>query len=155
MIGQREPYVNAFHLLRQARAGFGHSSHRAPQQRAARTKPSTVGAAERTFPATTGHRGMANRVQNKQFLTTLRGQGVVLDQRLRKRLLTGCKRFFRRPGGGKMALTIVKLAQGMPVRVTTRFRVGGRLQPPQFVFPAFRARQRPDQISQNPDSIGT
>jgi hypothetical protein len=41
-----------------------------------------------------------------------------------------------------MALTIVKLAQGMPVRVTTRLRVGGGLQPPHIVSPAFRAGQR-------------
>jgi len=45
-----------------------------------------------------------------------------------------------------MALTIVKLAHGMPVRVTTRVRVGGGLQPPQFVFLAFHAGKRPELI---------
>jgi hypothetical protein len=45
-----------------------------------------------------------------------------------------------------MALTIVELAQGMPMRVATRLRVGGGLQPPHIAFPAFRAGQRPDLI---------
>ena len=45
-----------------------------------------------------------------------------------------------------MALTIVKHAHGMPVRVTTRLRVGGGLQPPQFVYLAFHAGQRPELV---------
>src|SRR5208337_270580 len=52
----------------------------------------------------------------KHFLTTLRVQGVVLPPRLRKRLPPGCKRFFRRPGGAKVAMTIQQLAQELQVR---------------------------------------
>jgi len=59
MIGQLEPYVNAFHLLSQAQTRFGRSSNRWPTRRGEHSNPASASAAERAFPATAGGHGTA------------------------------------------------------------------------------------------------
>jgi len=59
MIGQLEPYVNAFHLLSQAQTRVGCARNRGTMQRDERTKPASAGAAGRAFPATVGGHGTA------------------------------------------------------------------------------------------------